>query len=218
MNAPADAKMAAIGVAGAAVIRAIATTWRIHRVDAHYGDEARAIGPNVIWVFWHGRLLPLLQAHRNEGIHVLASRHRDGEMLGRVIRHFGYGHVRGSSTRGGARAIRELAAVIDGGNDIALTIDGPVGPIHVAKPGAVQVAKLTGAPIVPLTSASVRHKEFSSWDRFQLPHPFTRVQVRYGPPITVPPEADDIAVEAARRNVEDTLNAITAESDRDLHG
>jgi lysophospholipid acyltransferase (LPLAT)-like uncharacterized protein len=206
------------GAAAAALIRAIAMTWRTERVDVHYHAEARKLGANIIYAFWHGRLLPLLQAHRNESIHVLASRHRDGERLGQVIRHFGYGHVRGSSTRGGARAIRELAAVIAGGNDIGLTVDGPRGPIHVAKPGAVQVAKLTGAAIIPLTSASVRHREFTSWDRFQLPYPLSRVQVRYGPPLVVPRDADDDTVEAIRAQLEDTLNTITRESDRDLHG
>jgi lysophospholipid acyltransferase (LPLAT)-like uncharacterized protein len=211
-------QMAMIGAAGAALIRTIAVTWRIERVDTQFRDQAREIAPNVIYAFWHGRLLPLLQDHRNEGIHVLASRHRDGERLGRVIRHFGYGHVRGSSSRGGARAIRELAAVIEAGHDIALTVDGPRGPIHVAKPGAVQVAKLTGAPIVPLTSSSVRHKAFTSWDRFQLPYPFTRVQVRYGPPLTVPRDADENTVEAVRAQLEESLNTITGESDRDLHG
>lgn len=210
--------MTAIGVGGSLLIRTLALTWRIERVHVECYEEARARGPNVIFAFWHGRLLPLLYVHRNGGIHVLASRHRDGEMLGQVIRRFGYGHVRGSSTRGGARAIRELAATLEGGNDIGLTLDGPKGPIHVAKPGVVQVAKLTGATIIPLTSSSVRRKVFSSWDRFELPYPFTRVQVRYGPPITVPPDADEATVERIRLQVEHSLNSISAASDRDLHG
>jgi lysophospholipid acyltransferase (LPLAT)-like uncharacterized protein len=210
--------MAATVVAGAAVIRALAATWRMHREHVGHFDAARAQSPNIIYAFWHGRLLPLLYAHRDQGIHVLASRHRDGEMLGRVIRRFGYGHVRGSSTRGGAAAIRQLARVLESGDDVGITVDGPRGPARVVKPGVIDVARLTGSRVIPLTSASVRRKVFSSWDAFELPAPFTRVEVVYGPPVFVPRDATPELVEDKRRALEDTLNAITDEADGMCHG
>jgi hypothetical protein len=158
-------------------------------------------------------LLPLAYWHREQGIHVLASEHRDGEMLGQTIRRLGFGHVRGSSTRGGTRAILELAALSRAGFDTAFTVDGPRGPRHVAKPGAIEVARLSGAAIVPVTAASRRHRSFASWDRFELPWPFTRVVVRYGEPLMVPRDADRGTVEAKRAELENTLRVITVEAD-----
>jgi lysophospholipid acyltransferase (LPLAT)-like uncharacterized protein len=200
-------------VLGAWLIRALAITWRIQVDDATQVARARTYAPNVVYAFWHGRLLPLAFWHRDERAHVLASEHRDGEMLGQTIRRLGYGHVRGSSTRGGTRAILEMVAVMRSGHDTGFTVDGPRGPRYVAKPGAVEVARLTGAAIVPVTSASRRHRSFASWDRFELPWPFTRVLIRYGEPITVPADADRDQVEAKRVELETTLQRITREAD-----
>lgn len=209
MNVP----MPVVAVVGAAAIRALGFSWRIRVDGAAELERARGVSPNVIFAFWHGRLLPLSFTHRNRRIHVLASEHRDGEMLGRTIRRLGFGHVRGSSTRGGARAILELAAAVRSGHDLGLTVDGPRGPRHQVKPGAIEVARRTGAAIVPITSASSRHRVFSSWDRFELPYPFTRVVVRYGAPVVVPPDADRAEMERRRLELEATLIRITAEAD-----
>jgi lysophospholipid acyltransferase (LPLAT)-like uncharacterized protein len=202
-----------VALAGAWLIRALGCTWRF-RVDAgEHLARARALSPRLVYAFWHGRLLPLAFWHRNEGVHVLASEHRDGEMLGQAIRRLGLGHVRGSSTRGGTRAILEMAALMRAGGDTAFTVDGPRGPRHVVKPGAIEVARLSGAAIVPVTSASRRHWSFASWDLFQLPCPFTRVVVRYGEPLTIPADADRDTVEAKRLELEAALKRITAEAD-----
>lgn len=207
-------KMGTIGVTGAAVIRALGVTWRMSVFDEHLLDAARERSPHVVFAVWHGRLLPLAFKHRNRHIHVLASEHADGEMLGQVIRRLGFGHVRGSSTRGGARAIRELARKVEAGFDVGLTVDGPRGPRHVAKSGAVEVARLSGAHIVPITTSSTRHKKFASWDSFELPAPFARVHVRYGQSIFVPGEADPEVVERKRIELEQILLEITDECDR----
>lgn len=209
--------MGVIAVTGATLIRAFALTWRIGWTHEERLAAARRHAPNVIFAFWHGRLLPLCYSHRNQNIQVLASRHRDGEMLGQVIRRLGFGHVRGSSTRGGARAIRELAGKIESGLDLGITVDGPKGPRYVVKPGPIQIAKLTGSAIVPITTSSRRHKTFSSWDAFELPLPFTRVRIAYGEPVTVPAGADDALMEAKRLEVEDALNRVTDENDRAVH-
>jgi lysophospholipid acyltransferase (LPLAT)-like uncharacterized protein len=135
-------------------------------------------------------------------------------MLGQTIRRLGFGHVRGSSTRGGARAILELRTKLASGYDVAFTVDGPKGPRGVVKPGPAQVAKLSGAAIVPITTSSRRHKTLRSWDAFEIPAPFTRVRIMYGRPVVVPQDADDATIESKRVELERELTAITEENDR----
>ncbi|HEX5131146.1 MAG TPA: lysophospholipid acyltransferase family protein [Candidatus Krumholzibacteria bacterium] len=211
-------RLVAIGLFGSLVIRVLGATWRIRTRGGENLDAARRMSSQLVFVFWHGRLLPMAYTHRNEGVHILASEHPDGEMLGRTIRFLGFGHVRGSSTRGGARAILAMVDRLRAGDDIGLTVDGPRGPMHVVKPGAAEIAKLSGCAIIPVTSASRRHRTFASWDRFELPLPFTRVVVRYGTPVRVPSDASSAALETARAEVERILNDITRAADNDVRG
>jgi lysophospholipid acyltransferase (LPLAT)-like uncharacterized protein len=206
-------KMNLIALAGSTIIRCLGHTWRIRKTGAEMEAQAREHSPQVIYAFWHGRLLPLSFAYRNRSIQVLASRHRDGEMLGRTIRRLGFGHVRGSSTRGGARAIFGLVDKLKIGFDLGITVDGPRGPRHQVKPGPIQIAKMSGAAIIPITTSSRRHKTFSSWDTFELPYPFTEVGIRCGEPVVVPPDADAAQVEQKRLELESKLNAITKAGD-----
>ncbi|HEX6790642.1 MAG TPA: lysophospholipid acyltransferase family protein [Candidatus Krumholzibacteria bacterium] len=208
-----------VATVGAAVIRALGLTWRIRVEEGSKLDAARALSPRVIFVFWHGRLLPLSYTHRNRRVHVLASEHADGEMLGQTIRRLGYGHVRGSSTRGGTRALLELVEKARAGFDLAVTVDGPRGPAGVVKAGVVEVARQTGAAILPITCASDRRRVFRSWDAFELPAPFARIVVRYGDPVRVEPaEAGRDAIERRRLDIERELTRITAEADRSARG
>lgn len=211
-------EMEALALVGSTVIRCLGYSWRIGEEDFENELRAREHSPNVIYAFWHGRLLPLSFTHRNRSIQVLASEHRDGERLGRTIRHLGFGHVRGSSTRGGARAIFDLVDKLKSGYDLGITVDGPRGPRHVVKPGPIQIAKMSGAAVLPITTASRRHRTFESWDAFQLPHPFTRVTVRYGQPVVVPRDARAETVEGKRRELERVLNDITEASDDEIRG
>lgn len=207
-----------IANAGAGVIRTLGATWRIRIEREDALERARARSPRVIFVFWHGRLLPLSFTHRDRRIHILASEHADGEMLGQAMRRLGFGHVRGSSTRGGARAILELVEKARAGFDLGVSVDGPRGPRGVVKPGVVEVARQTGAAIVPITAASSRRRVFSSWDAFELPAPFARVVVRYGEPVTVEANADRAVADARRLEVERELTRITEEADRAARG
>lgn len=200
---------------GAAVIRVLGATWRLRVDGEEHLDAALRHAPNVVFCFWHGRMLPLAYLHRGRRAQILASEHRDGEMLGRTMVRLGFGHVRGSSTRGGTRAILDLVESVRSGLDAALTVDGPRGPRHVAKPGAIEIARQTGVAVVPITSASRRHRTFASWDAFELPAPFTRVMVRYGAPVIVPAEANRDELEARRVELERSLARITEEADRD---
>ena len=136
---------------GASIIRLLGKTTRI----TVRGDEAvenfYREGQHFILAFWHGRQLMIPLAYRGQGIHILISRHRDGELISQIMSRFGYHSVRGSSTRGGTSALRQLIKLGRSGVDIAITPDGPKGPRYVAQPGAIQIAKATGLPILPLT-------------------------------------------------------------------
>jgi len=208
-----SAKIKLIAPLGAGVIKLLGLSWRMRYEDAHYLEEARRHSKNIMFAFWHGRLLPLSYAHRNESIRILASEHEDGELVGRTMRYMGYGHVRGSSTRGGARAIRQLVVQVKRGFDIGITVDGPRGPAYRVKPGPTEIARLSGAAIIPLTASAKRRKVFSSWDGFILPAPFTNVTVRYGRPVVVPGDADENLLEEKRLELEATLLEITAKND-----
>lgn len=211
-----SADITAIAIAGSALIRCLGYTWRVKRVDEANVRAARDHLPNVIYALWHGRLLQLAFTHRNQSVHVLTSAHRDGEIIGQIVRRMGYGHVRGSSTRGGTGAILALTKAIERGFDVCITVDGPLGPKYRAKPGVVQIAKMSGAAIVPVVAGSRRHKTLSSWDAFEVPYPFTRVREQYGEPILVPPDADAAELEAKRAELESRLGALTRVVDDDL--
>lgn len=199
---------------GAGLIRLIGCTWRFRIIDEKYMTDARKEAPALIFAFWHGRMFPLSYRYRNRSIQVLASEHRDGELMGQTIRYLGFGHVRGSSTRGGARAIRELVDRLRDGFDLGITVDGPKGPRYEVKPGPILISRLSGLPVVPATASSKSHWTFSSWDAFELPKPFTEIHVRFGKPVVVPADADEEMIEAKRRELEDTLQQITTINDQ----
>jgi lysophospholipid acyltransferase (LPLAT)-like uncharacterized protein len=170
---------------GSAFIQAIARTWRIRTInEAAYLNE-RAAGRAVVMALWHGEMLPLLYHHRNRQIAVLVSEHGDGEIIARILAAFGFRLVRGSSSRGAARALiavdRELAA----GFDVGITPDGPRGPRHSVAPGALLAAHRAGVRIVPLAASASASWQLGSWDRFMIPKPFARVTIAYGDPLPV---------------------------------
>jgi lysophospholipid acyltransferase (LPLAT)-like uncharacterized protein len=173
-------------------------------------------GTPVIYTVWHGQILLLPWFYgRRYRLHALTSRSRDGEILSRFIQGFGVRPVRGSSSRGGARALLSLARVIrDLGENALIVPDGPRGPRHVAQSGAVVLAKMTGAPIVPLAFGAAPCRVLRSWDRFVVPQPFARAAVVFGEPIVVPRDADHDLMDAKRREMEGVLNHISAEADR----
>jgi lysophospholipid acyltransferase (LPLAT)-like uncharacterized protein len=162
---------------------------------------------------WHGRLLLLPALYGRRGIHALTSRSRDGEIVARWIRRFGLVPVRGSSSRGGGEALRALTRVLRDGRDVVVVPDGPRGPREVLKPGVIVLARLSGAPIVPVAVGASREWRLRSWDEFRIPQPFARCVVRFGEPIRVPRTADRAAAEAARKEVEAALRGLTWQVD-----
>ena len=165
----------------------------------------RSGSPPPIMAFWHGRILPATLYFRHRGIVVVTSANFDGEWIAEVIRRFGYGAARGSSSRGGARALVELRRAMARGHAAGFTLDGPRGPARVAQPGAVFLSQLTGAPLVPFHLEASKAWTTTSWDRTQVPKPFANVALVFAPPIQVDRRADDEAMAAAGRRLEDAL-------------
>jgi len=169
-------------------------------------------GERFIYAFWHQRQIYFTWSHRNVDAAVLVSRSNDGEMISRTMELSGIGAVRGSSSRGGAVAAREMVEILRAGRDVGITPDGPRGPAREVKEGAVRVAQLAGMPIVPIANALSSKVEIKkSWDRLQIPLPFGRSVVIYGDPIRVA-EDDDLAAKAAELKA--ALDALTDEADR----
>lgn len=163
-----------------------------------------------IYVFWHERIFLTTYWWRNRRIVVLTSKSFDGEYIARFIQRFGYGAVRGSSTRGGVGAVVEMVRLMRSGCTTAFTIDGPKGPPRVAKLGAVLLAKKSGHPILPVTMALERRWIAPTWDSFQVPKPFSRACVFVAPPIYVPSEADEAELAAKNELLQSTLDDLTA--------
>jgi lysophospholipid acyltransferase (LPLAT)-like uncharacterized protein len=142
------------------LIRALGSTLRLRTLYPERVDALWRTDQPVIIAFWHGRqaMMPLAyrrrQITKQARIEILVSQHRDGELIARVMRWFKFGCVRGSTTRGGSRALRQLVRSARAGADLAVTPDGPRGPRCVAQAGVIELAKLTGLPIVPLTFAA----------------------------------------------------------------
>jgi lysophospholipid acyltransferase (LPLAT)-like uncharacterized protein len=188
VTAPATSKVRWSSRFGAAFIQAIARTWRFRVVNESAYASEHAAGRPVVLVLWHGEMLPLLFHHRDRQIAVLVSEHGDGEIIARILSAFGFRLVRGSSSRGAARALIAVDRELEAGFDVGITPDGPRGPLHSVAPGALLAAHRAGVRIVPLAASASASWRLGSWDRFMIPKPFARVTVAYG---------DALAVEAA---------------------
>ena len=201
-------EVAAISAAGYRLIQLLGATlrWRIEGFE-HF-DAIAAAGQQPIMAFWHGRILPATYYFRRRGIVVITSENFDGEWIARIIERFGFGTARGSSSRGGLKALLQLTRDMSAGKPAGFTVDGPRGPAHIAQPGAVWLAKATGNPVLPFHHEARRHWTLNSWDRTQIPKPFSLVSIVIGEPFYVPRDADDETIEAARRLLDERLKAL----------
>ena len=198
---------------GRAVLDALLATARFEVSGAEHHRQFTAHGQPVIFVLWHGRLLPLAHLHRGEGIAALISRSRDGEYLARLLERWGFVPVRGSSSRGGSTALREMVRQARAGRCLAITPDGPRGPRQRLKEGVLVAGQLTGLPLIPVTASASRAWWVGGWDRFLIPRAFARIRVVYGPPVRVPRDAGAEELAALRLSLEEELNRLTAEVD-----
>ena len=198
------------------LIRILGITWRTEIRGARHLDRARGMSDRVIFTFLHGRLLALSWSHRNSNVYVLASEHYDGDLMGKTIEWLGFGHLKGSTTRGGARALRELRSLLSGGYDIALTVDGPKGPRGRVQQGATELSRITASAVLPISNSARGRKLFGSWDRFQVPGPFAKVIVEYGEPLIVTAGTGAEERESLRVELERRLEELTARLDREM--
>jgi lysophospholipid acyltransferase (LPLAT)-like uncharacterized protein len=197
-----------ISAIGYPLIAGLGSTFRWRAEGAEHYRRVIDGGRQPIMAFWHGRILPATVYFRKRGIVVITSENFDGEWIAGIIERFGYGTARGSTSRGAVRALVQLKRDMAAGKPAAFTLDGPRGPANVAQPGAVWLAKATGNPIVPFHIESDRHWTANSWDRTQIPKPWSNVAIAIGEPIEVPPGADEAALEQARLTLEAQLRAL----------
>lgn len=196
------------------VIRLLSATLRFSLQNTEYADEVHKKNQRVIFAFWHGRQFVLVWSHRNRGIAIMTSLSKDGDMQTNILQGFGYNVVRGSSSRGGARAAIAMIHKIEEGHDCAFAVDGPRGPAYEAKPGVVFLAARTNSVIIPVAAAAQRYWHIrNTWDHYVLPKPFSNVAVRYGAPISVSKTDDP---ETKTRELEEALQQLTEALDNDI--
>jgi lysophospholipid acyltransferase (LPLAT)-like uncharacterized protein len=195
-------------------IRLICPTlrWSVSSEDG--GPVADEPGMPVIYTFWHRCVFLATHHYRRRGIVVMTSSSFDGEYIARIIEKFGYGAARGSSTRGGVRALLALHKDLEAGRSVAFTIDGPKGPRYVAKPGPTLLARNTQAPILCFHIAVDRAWILNTWDQFIIPKPFARAVVRVGRLIRVPKEADSAALDRYHAEMQQTLDRIREQAEK----
>lgn len=170
---------------GGPIASLLARTWRIQLDDEVHWRTLRDRGEAYLFVLWHEALLPLLWRHRKQGIAIVVSEAREGQYLADYAEGLGYRLVRGSSTRGAARALLGAVRQLQAGHPVAFTPDGPRGPRRDLKPGVVAAAQRAGVRILPIHAEADRAWRFKSWDSFMLPKPFARVRIVYGAPFAV---------------------------------
>ena len=151
---------------------------------------------------WHNSLLPLLFHLRYYGAVIIVSQSKDGELIAKVLHRLGFYTVRGSSSRGGARAMLGMSKYMEKGHVGAITVDGPKGPRHHVKPGIIHTVKHTKCPLLVVTVNPKRAKVFSSWDKLVLPLPFSKIYVRFTEPLIFDDDISDAAIERERLALE----------------
>jgi lysophospholipid acyltransferase (LPLAT)-like uncharacterized protein len=201
--------------AGERLLRLLASTWTVEFAGRESLERARRTSPrgNVVFAFWHSSLLILAATHRRRNVQVLVSQHRDGEWIARILAQSGYGLVRGSSRRGGAEALFRMVTLLEAGLDVAVTVDGPIGPRYRVQPGVVLAARRAARPIVPVVVSYERGWQLRTWDALRVPQPHTRVRVHYLDPLHVDTGLPARQVAAAQGELETRLQRATAEEE-----
>jgi lysophospholipid acyltransferase (LPLAT)-like uncharacterized protein len=199
------AQAAAIAAVGVPLVEAFGATYTWRDTGGEHLREVERQGRQPILALWHGRIFGATLYFRDRGVVAMTSENFDGEWVARLMRRFGYRAARGSTSRGGARALAQLRREMAGGHAAAFTVDGPRGPARIAQPGAAWLASATGNPIMPFHIEASRAWTVNSWDRHQIPKPGALLTVAIGKPIDVPSHADVAAIEVGRAAVEQCL-------------
>jgi len=206
-------KAGIIGWVGYFAIAIIGATIRWRTVGVEHYSNILSSGHRAIFTFWHGRIFPSTYYFRNRGIVVMTSQNIDGEGIAQCIERLGYDVARGSSSRGGFRALAQLARDIRGGKDAGFTIDGPRGPRYVAKQGPILLAFKTGAAVLCFHVSMKKKIQLKSWDGFQIPIPFTEAVLLMAEPIWAPPGSSEEDLRALHGTMQETLDALRIRGD-----
>ncbi len=208
-----------VGQLAAILMRLLGATWRVRTEgpDPLPGDPLAPEKAPVVAAFWHRNVLIGAHYYRDRRFAAAVSRSPDGDRIAALLTALGYRPApRGSSTRGGAAALRELFKLVHSGTTVSVQPDGPQGPARVSKLGIITLARLSRRPITPVGFAAWPRLRFRSWDGLLLPLPFARVICRYAKPIPVPPDADDDEQERLRKALDKALNDLTDQLDSQL--
>jgi lysophospholipid acyltransferase (LPLAT)-like uncharacterized protein len=199
-------------------LRLLGRTFRWRVTGLEHQSAVDSSGRPPIMAFWHGRILPATYYFRDRGIVVITSQNFDGEWIARVIERFGYGTARGSTSRGSLRALLQMKRHMAAGRSTAFTVDGPRGPARHVQSGVVWLAGATGCPILPFHIEAAKCWTLGSWDRTQIPRPFSVVTLAFGSPIDVPPDPDEETIEAYRAKLEGGLRGLEERTQALLDG
>ncbi len=201
-------QVAAIAALGYPIIALVGRTLRWRVEGMHHLEHLCQRGRTPIYALWHDRILAFYYL-RHRGIVVIVSESFDGEWVARILQWFGYGTVRGSTSRGGRRAIIRLKRALADGRATGITVDGPRGPAQRAQAGAIWLASASGQPILPVHVEAARYWTAGGWDRTQIPKPFSQVALAIGTPLEVPADLADGLLEAKRQELEGALNGLS---------
>ena len=201
--------------AGLLLVRLLSKSYRYRLVDTDNEQRALEDHGSIVYASWHQRFFPGITFFATrKPIAIMISQSRDGEMIARVVDILGWQSVRGSSTKGGVRALKQIRDLASRGFRFGHIVDGPQGPFGVIKPGLLTIAQFAGAPIVPVIMSAERRWIFNSWDRFMVPKPFSRVFIRFAPPIFVPRRLKAEDFETLRRHIETVVQALYEQTDK----
>ena len=204
-------KFLIVGILGSWLIRLLGLTIRIDDEPKGFNEKAKKI--QAVYAFWHCMMLIPAYVGRKSKIQVLISQHSDGEYIAQVINRLGFGVVRGSTTRGGIRALKALVDKIREGCPVAITPDGPRGPRFVVQTGVIYLGKKTQLPVIPVVVGLSSYWELPSWDRFRIPKPFSRALMLYGDPIHIPPNISEEEMEHHRLKLEQIMREMVERVD-----
>lgn len=204
-------KFFVVGILGSWLIKLLALTLRIDDIPRGFNKKIKTT--HAVYTFWHCMLFVGAYVGRNKDLQVLISQHSDGEYIAQVIQRLGYGVIRGSTTRGGMRAVKALVDKIRVGLSVVVTPDGPRGPRFVFQAGSIFLSKKTRLPIIPVVIGLSSYWELPSWDRFRIPKPFSRALMMYGDPICIPSDLDENGMEEYRLLLEKTMQEMAEKAD-----
>lgn len=192
------------------IARGIGVTLRIEAIG---WDAVKDLPIGRIYTGWHGRSYIPANFFKGRGVWCIISHSRDGEMQTRIFSSFGFQIIRGSTGRGGERALVESIRVLRKGDEMAITPDGPRGPAGIVQGGVLLMAKKTGAALVPVGSSAKRAWYAPTWDRYMIAKPFSKAVFVFGDPIYVPADADDAKIEEIRLALQQAINDTQAIAD-----